>query len=120
MQATIRELVADDLTFPLRDLDAEPFGLTLEIDGDIAVVGGVFWKAGRCWAFCSIYDDRARHSLILHRRAKRLLGILRETGETEICTLCDEWVPRAERWLKKLGFEPTGEYLGAREVWVWT
>lgn len=118
MTASIRFLEPDDLTFPLKGLDADPLGLTLEVDGDIAVLGGVFWKAGRCWAFCSIYDDKARHALILHRRAKLFLRAMSEAGEPAIYTLCDEWVDKARRWMEKLGFEPTGEYIGGREVWV--
>ena len=100
------------------ETEAPPLGLTVEIDGDLAGLGGAVWFAGACWVFFAVYDERMRSAIMVHRRARKFLNILQETGEPLILALCDEWRPRAMEWMRRLGFEPTEQTLEGRTIWA--
>ncbi|MDE2439844.1 MAG: hypothetical protein KGP14_02375 [Betaproteobacteria bacterium] len=55
----------------------------------------------------------------LHRAALRFLGVMRQVGEPVIVTYCDETIPRAAAWLKRLGFEETYRVVDNKRVWLW-
>lgn len=93
--------------------DQEPPAVWLGLTDDDAF-GVVAWDDhGRAWAFV---DARSGlRPVRATRSAWKMLAALRKAGERELWAFCDQ-IPKAERWLRHLGFRPAGVVYG-REVW---
>lgn len=57
---------------------------------------------GRPW--CSVDGAKYVPPLTLHRAVRRMLNAMAEVGIPAVHTLCDPRIPRAEAWLRRLGF----------------
>lgn len=75
------------------------------VDGLIAI-GGLWWVMDRWWA---IFDARGPLPRHVHRAAIKVIEGAVQAGIEEVWAILDERKPRAEAWLRRFGFEPTGE-----------
>lgn len=112
---------ADIRAYGGRDLPpecVETVAYLAERGGVVVALGGISWdKWGRVWGW---YDSRERVSAFtMHRLARRMIGHLRGIGVGTLHAYCDDGVPSADRWLRRLGFRPAPIVPGAAEP-VWT
>lgn len=110
---------ADFLRFYGTEPPEEWFGVTAERDDVLLGMGSVVWdKWGRPWLFF----NRAKvnvPAITMHRLAKWVMRDLRRTfDETFVLSFCDEKIAGAEKWLRRLGFEPAPE-IGGRPMTIW-
>jgi hypothetical protein len=79
-------------------------GMTAEVEGRIVGYGGVFqYGDGRHWGFFSVFDERYRRPVVIHRFASGILRVMQDAG-IAVHALCDLGHPRADLWLRRLGF----------------
>jgi N-acetylglutamate synthase-like GNAT family acetyltransferase len=91
--------------------DDEPIiGLTAEIDGEVAAYGGIRQVHGTAWAYFAVVNEEARSPFFLHRTMVIALSAAASAGISPIYTFADTSKPRAEAWLKRLGFRPLQEH----------
>lgn len=85
----------------------------------VGMAGVVYDDYGRAWAFL---DALIRPTFALHRQALRFFAAMRQVGEPAIYTTCGyDQSPRAEAWLRRLGFEITDEFGPTDQaIWKWT
>lgn len=124
MNPTVRLATADDLRrYAGRNPPewcVEWCGYVAERDGEIVALGMVFWdKWGRTWG---LYDFRERQSpFLMHRLARETIAHLRRIGVTTLHAFCDDRVPKADLWLKRLGFRLAPELPpDPTPVWICT
>lgn len=81
------------------------FGITGRVDGQIVAYGGIHhYSDGRHWGFLSVFDERYRSPVLLHRIAVGILNTAKSVG-ISVYVMCDTAAhPRAEAWLRRLGF----------------
>lgn len=98
---------ADFVRFYERSVPEIWLGMVAERDGELIGFGLVVWDdLGRALA---IFDRKADFSAFtMHRVAKRVLSALKEADEPVIYAYCDTHIPGASKWLRRLGFVPTG------------
>lgn len=90
-------------------------GVTAHLDGVPVAFGGLTYHPdGGVIAFLHGYDVVPRFPVAIHRAVKAGLAEARARGVTRIAAVCDDAVPAAPRWLRRLGFVP-GERPG---LWV--
>lgn len=81
----------------------------LDENGAVVAIGALdLDEHGRVWA---MFGGSAHPTD--HRYALAMLQSLLSEGIAEIWAECDYSIPGAEKWLRRLGFEPVGE------VWRW-
>jgi hypothetical protein len=84
--------------------------------------GGLAWVNGRCFA---CFDHLTRDVESFHRRrlllavSRQVLQRARQLGEKEVFAIRDAEEASSARFLKHLGFTPTGETVTGMELWVW-
>ena len=92
-------------------------GMSLKIGQYVAAFGGYTTNdAGETYVFIDIGSPIAR-TPILYRRALHFLKEMKEEGIEQVFTVCDETKPNAERFLLRLGFNPTQHFLLDLRVW---
>ncbi len=96
----------------------EWFGVTAERDGVLLGMGSVVWdRWGRPWLLFNrgVPDVPA---IAMHRLARWVMRDLRQTfREEEVFAFCDEKIAGAEKWLRRLGFEPVPEMSEVEMIW---
>lgn len=81
-------------------------GLVYEENGPVAF-GTIVWESwGHAIAF--FHCRRAISKFTMQRVVKRVFRILRDVGEPAIYGVPDMKIPGAEKWMRRLGFQPTG------------
>lgn len=118
----VRRITAEDLRRYADDngLDVpewvQPVGYSAFVGGEIVGIGCAFLSGASMWM---LLDAPALHgqAMLLHRLAVRLLSECRESGFS-VRVLRDDDLETSKRWLERLGFEPTGETMNDREVWI--
>lgn len=97
----------------------EWYGVLGERDGVVLGMGNVTWDQwGRPWLFFNraVPDVPA---IAMHRLARWVMNDLRTAfGETTVHAFCDTNIAGAEKWLRRLGFEPDPEMGGSVAVWT--
>lgn len=93
-------------------------------NGRVVGIAGVMWDDhGRAWGFMDhrLKPDEPLPAFAMHRQARRFLEVMREVGEPAIYTGADtSRSPRAEAWLRRLGFEITDEFGTVEQaIWKW-
>lgn len=94
------------------DMGPEPaMGITLlnDADGSILSYTCVYSVNQHDWLFFWWSPDHPRDVMLLHRNARHFFALLKENYFTEIFAVCDFNVPRASKWLERLGFTPLAE-----------
>jgi N-acetylglutamate synthase-like GNAT family acetyltransferase len=89
------------------------------LDGEVVAIGGLgFLPDGRVMAFADLTEParEIQGGLILHRFARRAIADAKASGVKRLIAQKDDSVPAAERWLKRLGFEPLDD---DRMLWLW-
>lgn len=86
-------------------------------DGRLVGVGALHFAGPLLWATVDIDPSLKGRATLLHRLALRSVAMAEAMGETLHVTR-DPNEPTSERWLRRLGFRPTGEFYEDREIWV--
>lgn len=93
---------------------------TGELDGKILGMGGICYPPNTVvpvmWADFS--DEGRRYALTLHRAGLQVMARFVAQHRRLTC-VADQTVPAAPRWLKRLGFIPTGMHCDHGEVYVY-
>jgi hypothetical protein len=89
-----------------------------EVGGEVIAVGGIaFLPNGSHVAFLRADDKARQFPMALHKAGLFIIKEARRLGIKRLVAYAEDGIEAAERWLKRLGFEPA-EYDG-QEVWVW-
>lgn len=105
MSITLREFRPEDAADFSGEIRGDQIiGLTACIGDQVAGYAGIRDVHGRAWAFYCILDDRARRPFLVHRTTMAVLTIAARAGIGPVYAFCDDALPRAEAWLKRLGF----------------
>lgn len=100
--------VADDADF-ISFYNKEPpllwLGFVAERDGALVGFGTVLWDD---WGHALGFIDRREpvSAFTMHRSVLRMLEVLKAVGEPALYVGCDDTVPKAAAWLRRLGFAP--------------
>lgn len=87
-------------------------------DGSPIAIGGIAFLPGHvCYGFLEGHDALRRFPVTMHRIVRQGLAELRSRGIRRVVAQGDAFVPAAERWLARLGFEPT--MIGKERIWIW-
>lgn len=81
-------------------------------------VGGVVQDGDGTW-FAFLDVPRHLRTPVLYRHVKQGLLELAGAGATVVRATCNSDIPRADAFLRRLGFEPTQDYRGDERVWEW-
>ena len=87
---------------------------------NMAVIGfgGLLEQQDGTWlAFLEV--PKAYRKPSIYRHVVQGVAKAKADGATVIKALCDESIPGADRLLRHLGFEPTGETVDDKVVWIW-
>lgn len=97
------DIIAFDALLPEEWRIGPPVGFAAERDGELVAIGTVTWdRWGRCWAW---YNSREQlPAITMHRRAREMMGWLREAGEPALYAICHPGIPGSVKWLERLGF----------------
>lgn len=124
-RAVLRLATADDLrSFYGCEPSAEwcaapPAGHVATRDGrDIAIGVVTLDRYGRVWGWFDMREPLP--AVLVHRYARRLLAALRQDGIEALHAICDRRKPRAEAWLRRLGFHEDDEMTRDPAYPVWT
>jgi N-acetylglutamate synthase-like GNAT family acetyltransferase len=88
-------------------------------NGEIVAIGGLgFEPGGKVVAFADLKEisRQVQGGLVLHRMARRIIADAKAAGIRRLVAQMDENIPAAERWLKRLGFEPLTQ---DKVFWQW-
>lgn len=69
--------------------------------------GGVAWIDGRVFVFLDLKPSARRYKLALVKAAKEVVDEVRADGCRVMYAQRDPTEPTADKWLRRLGFEPT-------------
>lgn len=89
------------------------------IDGEVVAIGGLgFPPEGSAVGFADMKETARQwpYAVELHRFALRVIKEAKEAGVPRIIAKADESIEAAERWLRRLGFEPLTP---DRTIWEW-
>jgi len=92
-------------------------GYAAVIDDEPVGVGGVYRAYGRVWAF-SEFKDELRPFKKLRARAVRMLVSLMDAQPAPVFAIASPREETAGPLLRKLGFEPTGDFFEGAEILV--
>ena len=99
-------------------ITGEWIGYTARRDRRVLAVGGLIRMENDEWMGFLDMPIGIRSPLAL-RYAVKLLREAKERGAKSIVATCDEAIPRADAFLKRLGFESTDREFEGRTVWKW-
>lgn len=102
----VRSATAEDIAAFCHDLPSTPTirAVVAEIDGVMVGFGGIGLKTGRWYAFCDVNPELRPYKTTIARAAKRFLAAARGDGIRTIYAEISPLEPRAEAWLRSLGF----------------
>lgn len=86
-----------------------------EFLGAVAIVWG---KNDRAYLCLELTEAIRRKPILMNKWGKAMIRAAKEAG-CELYTIESANEPTASRWLKRLGFVPTGEFQGSEGVWKW-
>lgn len=92
-------------------------GLTAKKGKTVMGIGGVYVEdSGRVMAFLEIHPSLRKP--LLYRYTITYLKQLKARGLDDIYVKCDTRFPKAEKFLERHGFKPTGEQEDGMELWL--
>lgn len=99
---------ADYLAFYGKPAPPTWIGMVVRDGEHLAGFGHVMWTVDEPNVNALAFVDRRRpiSPFLMHRAVKAVLAALKEVGEEFVFAGCDETIPSAAAWLKKLGFAP--------------
>ena len=113
-RSDLETLIAPERRRTLRQR-ATMHGLTLSAAGVPVAVGGLVMIGSRWWTFAEITEP-ARRPMMLHRLVLGGLDAADRCGIDRIYGYCDVAYPRAERWIRSMGFRPVDDGERDREL----
>jgi ribosomal protein S18 acetylase RimI-like enzyme len=88
------------------------------IDDQVVTVGGIaYMPDGSHVAFLHAKPEARNYPVAFHKAGRALIAEARSLGIKRLVAVADDNVPRAEAWLKRLGFEQ--ETHAEQQVWIW-
>lgn len=86
------------------------------VGGKVVGIAGLAYPPGSQYpiAWADMQDMARRHAVTLHKTVKRFFS---EYQGRVVCA-ADPSIEASGRWLKRLGFTPTGQMTDDGEVWV--
>jgi len=89
-------------------------------DGRVIGIGGLGFPVNLpVFMWSTITDELRALPVTLHKVGKRVVEDARSMGIKVMYATTDEGFDAAERWIKRLGFTPTGEVRDGKKVHVW-
>jgi hypothetical protein len=118
MKPEVRPAVASDfIPFLDQPLPYRVRAWAGTLDNEVLAVGGIAYMPDGAHSVFLLANDRAREfPVTLHKTALMVLREARKLGIKKLATLADPGIGAAERWLKRLGFEPI--MIEEKKVWV--
>ena len=115
----IRPTTQDDVDrFLGRSLPYRARAFTGLVDGEIKGIGGIAYiEHGLALAFLHLAPDAQRYAVSLHKAAHRVIKEAQQRGIRKIVAQADEGFPTADRWLRRLGFEPI--QVDGEKIYLW-
>ncbi len=96
---TSRHLIGEPLPFRIR-------ALTAHVGDQVLGIGGLgYLPDGVVGAFVVMSEEGRKYPVAIHRAGLAAMEMIRASGERRVIALADHFVPAAERWLERLGFE---------------
>jgi hypothetical protein len=81
-------------------------------------IGGIGYRPdGVVIGFAFIGEEFRLYPTAIHRAGLAMMRVIREVGVPEVLAMADKTVPRAERWLERLGFKPCR--CSGEQIYVW-
>lgn len=119
MRVTFRPTTTSDIPFLTdRPLPSRIQAITAEIEGRIIGLGGFAFQCdGTVIAFAEISPEARKYPMAIHRAGLMAMDLITKTRRSMVVAEAQPGNPAAERWLLRLGFEPT-EIMG-RKAYVW-
>ena len=113
----LREMRARDMVKHSRYIVPRFFGVVAELDGkEIGAAAIVIGVGQRPFLSLEITDELRRFPVFMHRTARDLTAAgVSQLGELYAIESASE--PGAGRWLQRLGFAPTEEFIGGERVY---
>ena len=114
----IREARADDILRFSRYTIPQFIGLVAEEDGRFIGACVVVWRDKRPILCLELTQELRRRRVFLHRCAAVFIGTVAKSLDV-LYTMESPAEPTANRWLRRLGFEDTGELLNGERLFQW-
>ncbi len=93
-------------------------GYAYKRNGAVLCIGGVAESEDNVW-FGFIENPRGIRFKTMYRYALKLSQYAREMGAVSLKTWCQDDIPRAEEFMKRLGFVKTDEFFEDKVLWSW-
>ena len=94
--------------------------IVVKKDGRVIGIGGLGFPPHMPPVLWSDISDELRAlPVTLHRTGLRFIDEARAQGVRVMYATTDAEFEAAERWIRRLGFEHTGEVQDGKKVWVW-
>ena len=94
--------------------------IVVKKDGRVIGIGGLGFPPHMPPVLWSDISDELRAlPVTLHRTGLRFIDEARAQGVRIMYATTDAEFEAAERWIRRLGFEQTGEVQDGKKVWVW-
>ena len=118
MTPHLRDMRAVDLV-KITKIVLPPFvGWVIMLGDEEIGYGCVVWTPdGRAFLNFDITDKLRKFPVFIHRTARKIIFAAAQVGA--VYALEDRNEPTAAGWLKKLGFEFTGEIVGEERIMAW-
>lgn len=91
-------------------------GVVVVSDRMIHAFGGLYAQDDGTWCAWAQMGPGSRCYKHMHQAAKIVIDAAKADGLPVYCT-ADPDIPASERWLVRLGFNPTGQFVENQSVW---
>ena len=110
MRVHLRPATAADMAALFdRPVPCRVRAIAAEGGGQLLGVGGIGYRAdGVVVAFAQISAEGRKYPAAIHRAGRAAMWMMRDSGVATVVAEAQPDNPAAERWLKRLGFEPEG------------
>lgn len=89
-------------------------------DGKVIGIGGLTFPPGTYpFLWSTITDELRAMPVLLHKTGLRFIAEARSQGVRVMFATTDVGFEAADRWIKRLGFEETGEVKDGKKVHIW-
>jgi hypothetical protein len=118
MRPVIRPSIASDFdNFITNPLPYRVRAWTGLVGDEVVAVGGIgYMPDGSHSGFLMATDKAREHPIALHKAGLMVLKQAKTLGIKKLVTVADPEIDAAERWLLRLGFQPT--MIEEQKVWV--
>jgi hypothetical protein len=107
MRVALRPTLPEDLAQVISEpLPFRIKAITAHVDGRVLGIGGLgYLPNGIVGAFVAMNEEGRNYPVAIHRAGLAAMEMIRQSGERRVVAIADHFIPAAERWLERLGFE---------------